>query len=113
MDTHSLYDFARESRPFWICNSSSKLITDRGTELEVEAGTTGYRGTPCRKAGGRTYLRLECWAGDFHFETISDEDGAPIGVEIACCGDAGLNAVMKALDFAREVINDQRCEVDD
>ena len=96
-----------------VVETFARTITDWGTELEVEAGTTGYKGTPCRKAGGRTYLRFECWAGDFHFDTVTDEDGTPIGVEIACCGDAGLNAVMKALEFAHEAINDQRCEVDD
>ena len=35
------------------------------------------------------------------------------GITIACCGDDGLNAIMKALEFAHEAINDQRCEVDD
>ena len=44
---------------------------------------------------------------------MTDDKGTPVGVEIACCGDAGLNAVMKALDFCRDALNDQRCEVDD
>ena len=35
------------------------------------------------------------------------------GRRIATCGDDGLNAVMKALAFAMEALNDQRCEVDD
>ena len=91
----------------------ARTVTEPNTEMEVEAGTTGYKGTPCRKGGGRTYLRLECWAGDFHFGTITDEDGNGIGVEIAACGDAGLNAIMKALEFAHQAINDQRSEVDD
>ena len=90
-----------------------RAVTDHGTKLEVEAGTTGYKGTPCRKAGGRTYLRLECKEGDFFFETITNKSGTPVGVEIACCGDAALDAVMKALDFAAEVIDDQRREVND
>lgn len=96
-----------------VVETFGRTITGRGTELGVEAGTNGYKGSPCRKAGGRTYLRIECWSGDFHFGTITDDDGMPIGVEIACCGDAGLDAVMKALEFAHEAINDQRCEVDD
>ena len=51
--------------------------------------------------------------GDFHFEPVTSDDGEIFGIEIACCGDAALDAVMKALDFARDVINDQRCDVDD
>ena len=96
-----------------IVNTFGRTIIEHNTELEAEAGTTGYKGTPCRKGGGRTYLRIQCWEGDFHFETIADDKGTPVGVEIACCGDAGLNAVVKALDFCREALNDQRCEVDD
>ena len=46
-------------------------------------------------------------------ETITDKNGRPVGVEIACCGDAGLDAIMKALDFCRDALNDQRCDVDD
>ena len=96
-----------------IVDTFGRAITEHDTELEAEAGTTGYKGTPCRKAGGRTYLRIQCWKGDFYFETITDDNGTPVGVEIACCGDAGLNAIMKALDFCRDALNDQRCEVDD
>ena len=35
------------------------------------------------------------------------------GIQIACCGDDGLNALMKALAFATQTLDDQRCEVDD
>ena len=91
----------------------ARTVKDHNTELDVEAGTNGYKGTPCRKAGSRTYVSLVCLEGDFHFEPLVDDDGVVFGIEIACCGDAGLNAVVKALDFARDVINDQRCEVDD
>ena len=35
------------------------------------------------------------------------------GIQIACCGDDGLNALMKALAFAAQTLDDQRCEVDD
>jgi len=44
---------------------------------------------------------------------VTDAAGTVVGIEIAACGDAGLNAVMKALSFAEQVINDQRCDVDD
>ena len=32
--------------------------------LEVEAGTTGYKGGCCRNAGGRTFLRIDCVTGE-------------------------------------------------
>ena len=96
-----------------VVETFARTASGRGTVLEVEAGTNGFKGTPCRKAGSRTYLRIECWEGDFHFGTITDDEGTPVGVEIACCGDAGLNAVMKALAFAQDAISDQCCEVDD
>ena len=96
-----------------IVETFERTITEQDTELKIEAGTNGYKGTPCRKAGGRTYLRIQCWEGDFHFETITDDNGRPFGVEIACCGDAGLDAVIKALDFCRDALNDQRGDVDD
>lgn len=88
-------------------------VAETNTGLLVEAGTTGYKGGICRDAGGRTYLSIICECGDFHFSNVKDETGRIVGVEIACCGDAGLNAIMKALEFAHAAINDQRCEVDD
>ena len=41
-----------------IVNTFGRTIIEHNTELEAEAGTTGYKGTPCRKGGGRTYLRF-------------------------------------------------------
>lgn len=90
-----------------------RSIIGHRTDLVVEAGTTGYKGTSCRKAGGRTYLSLMCLEGDFHFDPVTDDDGVVFGIKIACCGDAALDAVMKALDFARDALDDQRCNVDD
>ena len=88
-------------------------VTCGDTELLVTAGTNGYKGSGCRIAGGRTYLNLLCTGGDFYFCPFKDENGIFKGITIACCGDDALNAVVKALDFAAEVIDDQRCEVDD
>ena len=88
-------------------------VTCGNTELGVIAGTTGYKGGCCRNAGGRTYLSLLCLSGDFFFDPIKDDEGNIAGITIACCGDDGLNAIMKALEFAHTAINDQRCEVDD
>ena len=89
-----------------------RAVLEEDTALHAMAGTTGYKGGR-RPAGGRTYIRLECFSGDFYFDPVLDDDGRVTGIEIACCGDAGLNAVMKALDFCRDALNDQRCEVDD
>lgn len=83
------------------------------TDLEVEAGTTGYKGGCCRNAGGRTYISLLCLNGDFFFRPIKDDEGRFAGITIACCGDEGLNAIMKALEFCQQAINDQRCDVYD
>ena len=88
-------------------------VTCGKTEMKVEAGTTGYKGSCCRSAGGRTFMNLLCLSGDFFFGPITDDAGHIRGITIACCGDDGLNAIMKALEFAHEAINDQRCEVDD
>lgn len=89
-----------------------RTVTGHCTELAVEAGTNGYKGTPCRKAGSRTYLRLVCLEGDFNFEPLIDDDGVVFGIEIACCGDAALDAIMKALIFTGDVLTDQLCEID-
>ena len=88
-------------------------VVETNIGLLVEAGTTGYKGGCCRDTGGRTFIGIICECGDFHFGPVKNNDGQIIGVEIACCGDSGLNAIMKALEFAHEAINDQRCEVDD
>lgn len=88
-------------------------VTEMNAGLQVEAGTTGYKGRDCRDAGGRTFISVVCEYGDFHFGLVKDEKDHAVGVEIACCGDAGLNAIMKALEFAHAAIDDQRCDVDD
>lgn len=96
-----------------IIETFGREITEGHTSLEVESGTTGYRGGCCRDVGGRTYLSLLCTTGDFYFGPVKNDEGQIAGITIACCGDEGLNALMKALDFAQQAINDQRCEVDD
>ena len=88
-------------------------VIDGNTALRAEAGTTGYKGGCCRDNGGRTYLCIHCLCGDFHFSPVTDDEKNVVGIEIACCGDDGMNAIMKALEFMHEVIHDQRGEVDD
>ena len=90
----------------------ARKATSRRVELEVEAGTTGYSGGNCRKAGGRTYLSIRCHKGDFCFLPIQDGDGNDVGITFACCGDDGMTAIAKALAFAKQVIDDQRIEMD-
>lgn len=96
-----------------LVETFEREIVETNTGLTVEAGTTGYKGGLCRDAGGRTYLSIQCDCGDFHFGPVIDDEGTMVGVEIACCGDAGLTAIMKVLEFAHEALNDQRCDVDD
>ena len=83
------------------------------TTLEVEAGTNGYKGGCCINGDGRTFLSLLCLSGKFYFGPVEDDEGNIVGIHIACCGDDGLNAVMKALEFVKNAIDDQRCDVDD
>ena len=89
-----------------------RAVLEKDTALHAAAGTTGYKGKG-RGAGGRTYIKIECFCGDFHFDPLKDDDGTVTGIEIACCGDEGLDTVMKVLDFAHTVISDQCCEVND
>ena len=88
-------------------------VAETNTSLTVEAGTTGYTGTPCRKAGSRTFVAIVCECGDFVFNPVLDESKRIAGIEISACGDAALDALMKALDFARQAVDDQRRGADD
>lgn len=88
-------------------------VAETNTGLLVEAGTTGYKGGISRESGGRTFIGVVCECGDFLFSPVKEQEtGKIIGIEIACCGDAALTAIMKALAFAQEAIDDQRCGVD-
>lgn len=87
-------------------------VIEEDTVLRVEAGTTGYRGGE-RDQGGRTYLCIDCLYGDFFFSPVTDDKKKVVGIEIACSGDDGMNAIMKAIEFIHKAINDQRCEADD
>lgn len=109
--------YAIKERQAWINRIPVKTFeretTDANTAVRVEVGTTGYRGGDNRCHGGRTYLGLECLTGDFCFLPITNEKKKVVGIEIATCGDAGLNAISKALDFARATISDQCRNVND
>jgi len=97
-----------------IVPTFERNVAEPRTVLKVEAGTTGYKGL-CREAGGRTYFKLECRIGDFFFSPmVYKRNGKKevYGIEIATCGDAGLEAITKALQFALDAINDQRYEAE-
>ena len=86
---------------------------DGRTALEVEAGTTGFVGKDCRNAGGRTYIGINCICGDFYFEPVKNDNGQISGIKIACCGDDGLDSILKALGFVMQALTDQVNEIDD
>ena len=88
-------------------------ICNGRTALEVEAGTTGFVGEDARDAGGRTYIGINCICGDFHFEPVKNDNGQLSGFKIACCGDDGLDSILKALSFALEALGDQVNGIDD
>ena len=90
-----------------------RAVIGKSTALHVVAGTTGFKGSNKRKAGGRIYIKLKCCCGDFLFIPIKDEDGSVTGIAIGCCGDEGLEAMLKAIEFMGTVLKDQCCEVND
>lgn len=79
--------------------------------LEVEAGTTGYRGGDSGH-GSRTYFRIEDMGG-------SDISVRPLGkyhdegFEVVLGGDCELETVIRALKFITKVLEDESKEVYD
>ena len=95
-----------------LLQTFSRTVKNVNTEIEVEAGTTGFRGGCCRDKGARAYLAIDCNQGDYLFEPITDEDGQVVGIEIACCGDDALASLIEVLGFAGRAITEQ-CEEND
>ena len=87
----------------------SRNVKHVNTDLDVEAGTTGFRGYVPREKSARAYVAIGCNQGDFPFDPVTDEDGKVVGIEIACCGDAALMALVDSLGFAMEALTDE-CE---
>ena len=90
-----------------VVSTYERAVLEEDTSLHVAAGTTGYKGGR-RDRGGRTYIKVECFSGDFYFDTVRDADGDVTGVEIACCGDDALEALAKAVRFLKDVIEEER-----
>lgn len=81
--------------------------------LEAEAGTTGFTGSGCRKAGGRTFLQIGCVNGDLLFRPVINKEKKCVGIIIAGSGDDALNGIVKTLGFCLEALVDQCTKVDD
>ena len=70
--------------------------------LEVEAGTTGYRGGDTGH-GGRTYFRLKNLAGtDLE---VNGEEAEEVIIELG--GDCELGTFVDALEFTLQVLKEQ------
>lgn len=79
--------------------------------LEVEAGTTGYRGGDTSH-GGRTYFRIQNEAcTDMEIHSYSDRYNYYVsdecGVEVALGGDCELETMIQALKFIVKVLEDE------
>ena len=71
--------------------------------LEVEAGTNGYHGE-----NSRAYLRVTTLSkADFYARVKTNEAGQPVSVELCFGGNDGINAILRVLDFAKQVLSDQ------
>ena len=68
--------------------------------LEVEAGTTGYRGGDTGH-GGRTYFRIEDAGGT----CMKIKPGCG-GFEVTLGGDSELDTMIRALKFIKKVLKD-------
>ena len=90
----------------------SRNIRHVNADVDVEAGTTGFRGYVPRGKSARTFVAIENNHGDFFFEPIEDGDGTVTGIRIACCGDGALMALVDALRFAEKAIIEQ-CKGED
>ena len=68
----------------------SRNVKHVNTDMDVEAGTTGFRGYVPREKSARAYVAIGCNQGDFLF-------------------DAALMALVDSLGFAMEALMDE-CE---
>lgn len=90
----------------------TREITDANI-LEVEAGTTGYKGGDSGH-GGRTYFRIQDLAStDMRVKTVTDCFGHTDELEVVLGGDAELATIIKALKFITRVLEEESKEVDD
>lgn len=80
--------------------------------LQVEAGTTGYKGGDTGH-GGRTYFRIEDeGCTDIQVQPIMDRHGCN-GFEVTLGGDCELETMIRALKFITKVLEEESEEVYD
>lgn len=90
----------------------NREITDANI-LEVEAGTTGYKGGDSGH-GGRTYFRIKDLAStDMRVKTVTDCFGHTDELEVVLGGDTELSTIIKALKFITRVLEEESKEVHD
>jgi len=74
--------------------------------LQVEAGTTGYKGGDTGH-GGRTYFRISDEAStDIHVTPFIDRFGCN-GFEVTLGGDCELETMIRALKFITKVLEEE------
>ena len=80
--------------------------------LQVEAGTTGYKGGDTGH-GGRTYFRIQDEAStDMEIKPILSKYGCD-GFEVTLGGDCELETMIRALKFITKVLEEESEEVYD
>lgn len=80
--------------------------------LQVEAGTTGYKGGDTGH-GGRTYFRIQDEAStDIGVKPILSKYGCD-GFEVTLGGDCELDTMIRALKFITKVLEEESEEVYD
>lgn len=80
--------------------------------LQVEAGTTGYKGDDTGH-GGRTYFRIQDEAStDMEIKPIISRYGCD-GFEVTLGGDCELETMIRALKFITKVLEEESEEVYD
>lgn len=80
--------------------------------LEVEAGTTGYRGGDTGH-GGHTYFKIKDAAStDMDINVLHDRYGCT-GFEVTLGGDCELETMIRALKFITKVLEEESQEVYD
>ena len=81
--------------------------------LDVEAGTTGYKGGDSGH-GGRTYFRIsDAACTDMDVHVLRDRYGDATGFEGVLGGDCELETMIRALRFITKVLEDESKEVYD
>ena len=78
-------------------------IVGKNSLMEAEAGTNGNCGDD-----SRVYLRLTVLnKADFYARVKTNEAGQPVSVELCFGGNDGINAILRVLDFEKQVLSDQ------